>query len=76
MQFQKLAIVAASASLGIGAALVAGACGEERGSVEVEGGTTGSTGTTGTTGPTGTTGTTGTTTTPPTPDSTGTSTSP
>lgn len=72
MRFQKVAMVAAAASLGVGAALVVGACGEERGSVEVEGGTTGSTGTTGT-GATSTTSTSTTQTTPPPADGTGTS---
>ena len=41
-----------SAALGFGTALAAAACGEDRGSVEVEGGTTGGgTGTTGTAPP-------------------------
>ena len=54
MERRRLAIVASSAALGVGVALGAGACGEDRGNVDVEGSTTGS-GTTGTTG-TGTTG--------------------
>jgi hypothetical protein len=49
--------------LGTGLGAAAGGCGEDRGSVDVEGGTTGTTGT-GTVSTTGTTGTTGTTTTP------------
>jgi len=75
MRFQKVAMVAASASLGAGAALVVGACGEERGSVEVEGstGTTGTTGAPGATGTTSTTSTSTTQTTPPPVDGTGTS---
>ena len=39
--FRRLAIVLASAALGVGASLGVGACGEDRGSVEIEGGTTG-----------------------------------
>jgi hypothetical protein len=55
-----IAMVLASVALGAGFGAAVGGCGEDRGSVEVEGGT----GTTGTTGTVGTTGTTGTTTTP------------
>jgi len=77
MRLQKVAMVAAAAaaSLGTGAALVVGACGEERGSVEVEGstGTTGTTGAPGATGTTSTTSTSTTQTTPPPVDGTGTS---
>ena len=61
------AVVLMSLVLGAGLGAAAGGCGEDRGSVDVEGGTTGTTGTTGTVGTTdttGTTGTTGTTTTP------------
>ncbi len=46
MERRRLAIVASSAALGVGVALGAGACGEDRGNVDVEGSTTGS-GTTG-----------------------------
>jgi hypothetical protein len=55
---KKMALILACAALGAGASLAVGACGEDRGSVEVEGGTTGA-GTTGTGGGTtqGTTGT-------------------
>lgn len=56
---KKLLAVLVSGALGAAAALGAGACGEDRGSVEVEGGTTGGSAT-GVTGATGTTGTTGT----------------
>jgi hypothetical protein len=52
-----IAMVAAGLALGAAAGVAVGGCGEDRGSVEVEGGTTGST-------TVGTTGTTGTTTTP------------
>ena len=38
---KKAAIVLVSAALGAGASLAVGACGEDRGSVDVEGGTTG-----------------------------------
>ena len=55
-----VAVVFMSLALGAGFGAAVGGCGEDRGSVEVEGGT----GTTGTTGTTETTGTTGTTTTP------------
>jgi hypothetical protein len=49
---EKVGIIAVSAALGFGAAVAAAACGEDRGSVEVEGGTTGGgTGTTGTAPP-------------------------
>jgi hypothetical protein len=49
---RKAGIIAVSAALGFGTALAAAACGEDRGSVEVEGGTTGGgTGTTGTAPP-------------------------
>ena len=75
-RLRQISLAVASATLGVGAALAAGACGEDRGSVEVEGGTTGGAGTVGTTGTAPTpTGTTGTTTTPTT-ESTGTTTSP
>ena len=50
---RRLLIATVAAALGAGAALGAAACGEDRGSVEIEGGTgTGGTGTT----PTATTG--------------------
>lgn len=48
MEGKRWAIVASSAALGVGVALGAGACGEDRGNVDVEGSTTGG-GTTGTT---------------------------
>jgi hypothetical protein len=57
-----IAVVFMSLVLGAGLGAAAGGCGEDRGSVDVEGGTTG-TGTVGTTGTTGTA-TTPTTTTP------------
>ena len=38
---RRVAIVAVSGCLGAGAAFAAGSCGEDRGSVEVEGGGTG-----------------------------------
>jgi hypothetical protein len=46
-----MAAVLASLVLGGGLGAVAGGCGEDRGSVDVEGGTTGSTGTSGATTP-------------------------
>jgi iron uptake system component EfeO len=46
---KRWAIVLCSAGLGVSAAVGAGACGEDRGSVDVEGSSTGKTGTTGTT---------------------------
>ena len=49
-----VAVVALSLLLGAGIGAAAGGCGEDRGSVEIEGGTTG-TGTVSTTGTTGTT---------------------
>ena len=52
MDGKRWAIVLCSAGLGVGAAVGAGACGEDRGSVDVEGASTGKTGTTGTTGTT------------------------
>jgi len=52
-----IAMVVMSLVLGTGLGAAAGGCGEDRGSVDVEGGTTGTVGTTGTD-------TTGTTTTP------------
>ena len=53
---RDVAIVVTSLALGLGAGVVAAGCGEDRGSVDVEGGTTGSTvGTTGTTETTETT---------------------
>ena len=55
-----VAVVLMSLALGAGLGAAVGGCGEDRGSVDVEGGTTGTTGTVGTTGTTGT----GTTTTP------------
>jgi hypothetical protein len=55
-----VAMVVMCLVLGTGLGAAAGGCGEDRGSVDVEGGTTG----TGTVGTTGTTSTTGTTTTP------------
>ena len=65
---KKTTVALICAALGAGASLAVSACGEDRGEVEVEGGTTGSgttgggttekTGTTGTTETTGTTGTT------------------
>ena len=58
-----IAMVVMSLVLGTGLGAAAGGCGEDRGSVDVEGGTTGTVGTTGTTGTTETTGKTGTTTT-------------
>jgi hypothetical protein len=54
-----VAVVLMSLVLGGGLGATVGGCGEDRGSVDVEGGTTG--GTTATTSTTGTTGTTGTT---------------
>lgn len=48
MERRRLAIVASSAALGVAVALGAGACGEDRGNVNVEGSTTGKSGTTGT----------------------------
>jgi hypothetical protein len=64
MKRREIAVVVASLVLGVGAGVAAAGCGEDRGSVEVEGGSTGSTtGASGTTGTTGTTSTTGTTTT-------------
>ena len=61
-----IAVVFMSLVLGAGFGAAVGGCGEDRGSVDVEGdtGTTGTTGTTATTGTTESTGTTGTTTTP------------
>ena len=56
-------MVLASLALGAGLGAAVGGCGEDRGSVDIEG-DTGTTGTTGTAGTVGTTGTTGTTTTP------------
>ena len=50
-----VAVVLMSLVLGAGAGAAIGGCGEDDGSVEVEGGTTGTTGTVGTTGTTGTT---------------------
>ena len=41
MERKRWAIVASSAALGVGVALGAGACGEDRGNVDVEGSTTG-----------------------------------
>lgn len=52
-----IAVVLASLALGAGFGAAVGGCGEDRGSVDIEGDT-------GTTGTTGTTGSTGTTTTP------------
>ena len=49
------AVVFMSLVLGAGFGAAVGGCGEDRGSVEVEGGTTGTVGTTGTTSTTGTT---------------------
>jgi iron uptake system component EfeO len=48
LERRRWAIVASSAALGVGVALGAGACGEDRGNVDVEGSTTGGSGTTGT----------------------------
>jgi hypothetical protein len=57
-----VAAIVLSLVLGTGLGAAAGGCGEDRGSVDVEGGTTGTVGTTGTTGTTSeTTGTTETT---------------
>ncbi len=42
---RKIAIVAVAGALGAGASLAVGACGEDRGNVEVAGGTTGGGGT-------------------------------
>ncbi len=57
MADRRLVVVAISAALGVGVALGAGGCGEDRGNVDVEGSTTGgektSTGSTGSTGTTG-----------------------
>lgn len=72
---RKLTATLAALALGAGAAFGVAACGEDRGSVEVEGGTgTGKTGATGKTGSTGKTGATGKTagSTTPTPSRTGT----
>ena len=41
LERRRWAIVASSAALGVGVALGAGACGEDRGNVDVEGSTTG-----------------------------------
>ena len=72
-----IAMVMMSLVLGTGIGAAAGGCGEDRGSVDVEGGTTG-TGTVGTTGTgtVGTTGAVGTTGTVSTTDTTGTTTTP
>ena len=50
-----LAAIFTSLVLGAGVGATIGGCGEDRGSVDVEGGPTGTTGTVGTTGTTGTT---------------------
>ena len=50
-----VAVVFMSLVFGAGFGAAVGGCGEDRGSVEVEGGTTGTTGTVGTVGTTGTT---------------------
>jgi hypothetical protein len=50
-----VALVFMSLVVGAGFGAAVGGCGEDRGSVEVEGGTTGTVGTTGTTETTGTT---------------------
>ena len=57
-----VALIFVSLVLGAGFGTAVGGCGEDRGSVDIEGDT--GTGTVGTTGTTGTVGTTGTTTTP------------
>ena len=59
MNRKDVAIVVGSLALGLGAGVAAAGCGEDRGSVDVEGGTTG-----GTTATTGTAPATGTGTTP------------
>jgi len=66
MSRQRLISIAVAGALGTGAALGIAACGEDRGSLSIEGGTTTGGTTTGgtTTGGTGTTPTTGTTSTP------------
>ena len=70
-----IAMVATCLALGTGLGAAAGGCGEDRGSVDVEGGTTG-TGTVGTTGTVSTTDTTDTTGTTETTKTTGTTTTP
>ena len=56
MNRRDFAVIFGCLALGLGAGVAAAGCGEDRGSVDVEGGTTGSTvGTTGTTSTTGTT---------------------
>jgi len=65
MTTRQITTILCAGALGLGSALAASACGEDRGGVEVQGGSGTGTGTTGTSGATGTTGTTSTTTTTP-----------